>query len=64
MTKYRFTGAYELTYPGIMIPGEGSLVAKPGDVRELEHAPDFNWIPVEEPRPEPEKTVKVAAKNA
>lgn len=47
MTAYRYAGFDVRYYPDIVIPGEGSLVAHPGDERELEAAPDSRWIEVE-----------------
>jgi hypothetical protein len=61
LTAYRYLGFDERTYPDIVVPGEGTLVAKPGDVRELDEAPgDDRWeaaveLPEAEPaEPEPE----------
>lgn len=49
MAEYRYVGT-DCWYPNIIIPGEGSLVAKPGDVREFDTPPDETWwVPVEAP---------------
>jgi hypothetical protein len=61
LAEYRYVGT-ECFYPNIIIPGEGSLVAKPGDVREFDNPPDRTWwVPVE-PEPKP-KTAKPDAKE-
>lgn len=64
MAKFRYVGS-ECIYPNILIPGEGSLVAKPGDVREFDTPPDLVWWvrePDADPKPgktaPPEKEVK------
>jgi hypothetical protein len=45
--KYQYAGFTERTYPDIIIPGEGSLVVEPGDIREFEAPPsDGLWFPV------------------
>lgn len=59
MPNYRYVGT-ECVYPNIIIPGEGSLVARPGDVREFDTPPDPVWwvedneAPVTPAGPEPE----------
>jgi len=42
LSKYKYVGT-ECFYPNIIIPGEGSLVAHPGDVREFDTPPDTTW---------------------
>ena len=49
MAPYKFTWPYQVTYLEIVIPGEGSLVANPGDVRDFDSPPDSRWIPVVPP---------------
>lgn len=57
MKKYRYIGAYEVTYPDIVIPGEGSLVAHPGDEREFDSPPDPHWwVEVADPNSKPKQT--------
>ena len=59
MPNYRYLGFDERVYPATVIPGEGTLVAKPGDERELDEAPgDGRWVaadpgPAERDVPEP-----------
>ena len=43
MPKYRYAGEIERVYPDLVIPGEGSLVAHPGDEYEGEKPPDPYW---------------------
>ena len=51
--KYLFIGPGERFYPDIIVPGEGSLMAYPGDIREFDDPPsDGNWVPVVKPKPE------------
>lgn len=58
MPKFKYVGA-ECYYPNIIIPGEGSLVAHPGDVREFDTPPDRTWW-VEVVEPPKEAVVKPA----
>jgi hypothetical protein len=54
---FKYLGFDERVYPDFVIPGEGSLVARPGEVRELGDAPgDGRWEPAE-PEPAPAKPV-------
>ena len=67
MTKYRYFGFADAAYPDVVIPGEGSLYVKPGDVKELDENPDPRWfiegedlvaeweasLPAEPAKPEP-----------
>jgi hypothetical protein len=42
---FRYIGEDERVYPQIVIPGEGSLVAHPGDERDLDEDPgDNRWV--------------------
>jgi hypothetical protein len=57
MTKFFYTGEDVRVYPDIVIPGEGSLIAHPGDVRDFDDEPtDGRWLPV----PTPVKSAKAA----
>lgn len=47
MKTYRYVREDVRIYPDILIPGEGSLVANPGDEREFEQPPDNAWVEVE-----------------
>lgn len=60
MQQYKFAWPFAVTYPDILIPGEGSLVAFPGDVREFEEAPDDKWVPVVPSTPTPAPSFSVA----
>lgn len=40
MTDFRYTLAYERTYHDLGL-------VKPGDVHDLDEAPDGNWVPVQ-----------------
>lgn len=49
MPKYLYAGETELFYPGILIPGEGSLTARPGDERDFDgDPPPGNWVLVQD----------------
>ena len=55
MASFQYAGPDERTYPDIVIGGR-VLVVEPGDVREMDEAPnDGNWVAVK-----PEKPVKKA----
>ena len=48
--RYRYTAEDDRVYPDILVPGEGSLVARPGDEREFEVPPgDGRWEPAIDP---------------
>lgn len=45
--QFKYIGPDVRTYPGVMVDGR-VLIAEPGDVRELDEAPnDGNWVAVE-----------------
>ena len=45
--KYVFIGEDDRIYGHVVVPGEGTLVAHPGDVREWDEPPtDGRWLPV------------------
>jgi hypothetical protein len=51
LSKFRYIGA-ECVYPNILVPEGGSLVARPGDVREFDTPPDpVWWVKEDETRP-------------
>jgi hypothetical protein len=52
VTMLRYIGEDERVYPQIVIPGEGSLVAHAGDVRDLDENPgDGRWVDASPPKP-------------
>jgi hypothetical protein len=57
---FKYLGFDERVYPAFVIPGEGTLVARPGEVRELNDVPgDGRWEPADE-LPEKPKAAKPA----
>jgi hypothetical protein len=49
---FRYTREDERVYPQIVIPGEGSLVAHAGDIRDLDENPgDGRWVAADPPKP-------------
>lgn len=61
--QYRYTGSDERVYPYARIDGgTRPLVVSPGDVVDLDEAPnDARWEEVPEVKPEPVKTVAAKA---
>ena len=58
MPLFKYLGFDERVYPDFVIPGEGSLVARPGEVRELSDVPgDGRWEPADDERDEPEPEI-------
>lgn len=52
MSKFKYNGAYAVVYPNIIIPGKGSLSVEPGEVCELDCAPDDGqWLAADDPKP-------------
>jgi hypothetical protein len=51
LSKYQYLGNVERVYPDVVIPGEGSLVAKPGLIQEFDKPPtDGLWVKITEPK--------------
>ena len=54
MAKFTFNGDQETTYPDLSSADGSTLVVKPGDVVELDTAPDANFGSKAKPTPTPE----------
>lgn len=61
MKEYQYIGTQPKLYIDIVIPGKGSLFAKPGDVVAFETPPnDGSWVEI---RPEVREPKTLAAKK-
>jgi hypothetical protein len=61
LSKYQYLGNTERIYLDVVIPGEGSLVAHPGQIVEFAAPPgDGLWVKVNAPKKTVQETEEAA----